>query len=277
MTSLYVPRIVALIEEAARKNDGALDKAAAKFAATLAAGGFVHMFGGGHSVLPVQEAFPRYGAYVGFNPLMDPRLMWHNVVASGGVREVMWIERAENYISHFLDYHPFNAGDCLIIFSHSGRNAARVEAAQYVKALGVSVVAVTSSHNFNLPVTHSSGKRVADLADIVIDTGAPVEDALVPIKGWSRPVSGSSTVLAMVLIHEMLVRTATALGAQGIEMPTFAYPTIPGVTPATPTRSTKTIASASRPPSSAASRAARAKALTIHGDSRITWGVSPCV
>ena len=80
------------------------------------------------------------------------------------------------------------------------------------------------------PATHSSGKRLADAADIVIDTGAPIEDAIVPVKGWSRPVAGSSTVLAMMMLHELNARTATKLSERGFEMPTFASPTIAGVT-----------------------------------------------
>ena len=92
------------------------------------------------------------------------------------------------------------------------------------------VVAVTSKNNLDKPATHSSGKRLADAADMVIDTCAPIEDAIVPIEGWSRPVSGSSTVLAMIMMHELIARTAQALANRGIELPVFASPTIEGVT-----------------------------------------------
>ena len=91
-------------------------------------------------------------------------------------------------------------------------------------------MAVTAKSNLDKPATHSSGKRLADAADLVIDTCAPIEDALVPIDGWSRPVSGSSTVLAMILAHEMIARTAQNLAKRGIELPVFASPTIAGVT-----------------------------------------------
>lgn len=64
----------------------------------------------------------------------------------------------------------------------------------------------------------------------MIDTCAPVEDAIVDVDGWSRPVAGSSTVLAMSLAHELVARTATVLAARDVEMPTFASPTVPGVT-----------------------------------------------
>jgi uncharacterized phosphosugar-binding protein len=229
MADYYLHRIGALIDEASRTNDKAIDEAAAKFAESLAGGGLIHLFGSGHSILPCQEAFPRYGSFVGFNPLTDPRLMWYNVLGAGGVRELLWLERTENYICNFLDHQPLNAGDSIVVYSHSGRNAAGIETALYAQKRGLVVVAVTSTKMLEKPPTHSSGKRLADAADIVIDTCAPVEDAIVKIQGWSRPVAGSSTVMAMVLTHELIARTAASLAARGIELPTFASPTVPGV------------------------------------------------
>jgi uncharacterized phosphosugar-binding protein len=181
-------------------------------------------------VLPCQEAFPRYGTYVGFNPLTDPRVMWHNVLGAGGVRELLWLERTENYAEKFLDHQPLNEGDSIIIFGHSGRNSSGIETALYAKERGMFVVAITSKNNLDKPATHSSGKRLADAADLVVDTCSPIEDAIVPVEGWSRPVSGSSTVLAMIMTHELIARTAQNLSKRGIELPTFASPTIAGVT-----------------------------------------------
>ncbi len=99
--------------------------------------GLIHLYGSGHSVLPCQEAFPRYGTYVGFNPLTDPRVMWHNVLGPGGVRELLWLERTEKYAEKFLDHQPLNPGDCMIVFGHSGRNASGIDAALYAKKRGI--------------------------------------------------------------------------------------------------------------------------------------------
>jgi uncharacterized phosphosugar-binding protein len=230
MTTLYISRLAALAEKAAIVNAEALDKAAAAMTETLAGKGLVHLYGSGHSVLPVQETFPRYGSYVGFNPLTDPRVMWHNVLGAGGVRELLWLERTEKYAEKFLDHQPLNAGDTIVVFGHSGRNASGIDAAIYARKRGLTSIAITAKANLDKPATHSSGKRLADAADIVIDTCAPIEDAIVPIEGWSRPVSGSSTVLAMIMMHELLARTAAALARRGIELPVFASPTIAGVT-----------------------------------------------
>ena len=230
MSDLYIGRLAALIEQASTANAEAFETASGRFADTLQAGGLIHLYGSGHSVLPCQEAFPRYGTYVGFNPLTDPRVMWHNVLGAGGVRELLWLERTENYAEKFLDHQPLNEGDSIIIFGHSGRNSSGIETALYAKERGMFVVAITSKNNLDKPATHSSGKRLADAADLVIDTCSPIEDAIVPVEGWSRPVSGSSTVLAMIMTHELIARTAQNLSKRGIELPTFASPTIAGVT-----------------------------------------------
>jgi uncharacterized phosphosugar-binding protein len=230
MSDFYLPRLAELLSRAGEVNAQALQTAAERFAETLADDGLVHLFGSGHSVLPCQESFPRYGSFVGLNPLTDPHLMWHDVLGTGGVRELLWLERTEGYIDKFLAHQPINPGDCMIVFSHSGRNAAGIETALYARARGVFVVAVTSGAMLEQAPSHSSGQRLPDVADVVIDTCAPVEDAIVPIDGWSRPVSGSSTVLAMALTHELIARTASELSARGIELPTFASPTIPGMT-----------------------------------------------
>jgi uncharacterized phosphosugar-binding protein len=230
MSTLYISRLLKLAETAAGANAGAFDAASTAIAETLANNGLVHLYGSGHSVLPVQETFPRYGSYVGFNPLTDPRVMWHNVLGAGGVRELLWLERTEKYADKFLDHQPLNADDTIVIFGHSGRNASGIDTALYAKKRGMTVIAITAKANLDKPATHSSGKRLADAADIVIDTCAPIEDAIVPIKGWSRPVAGASTVLAMIMMHELVAQSAQKLADRGIELPVFASPTIAGVT-----------------------------------------------
>ena len=109
------------------------------------------------------------------------------------------LERTEGYVDKFLAHQPLNAGDCLVVYSHSGRNAAGIDAALYAEQRDLFVVAVSSAANLDQPASHSSGQRLADVADVLIDTGAPVEDAIVPVDGWNRPVAGASTVLAMIL------------------------------------------------------------------------------
>ena len=79
MTTVYISRLIKIAEQAAEANASAFEAASSALAATLTGDGLIHLFGSGHSVLPTQETYPRYGSYVGFNPLTDPRVMWHNL------------------------------------------------------------------------------------------------------------------------------------------------------------------------------------------------------
>ena len=227
---VYTNRLIDLLRGLADTQNDALDRVARRCADALESGGLVHLFGSGHSVIPTLDAFPRYGSFAGILPLTDPRLMWHNVLGPGGVRELLWLERTENYIDKFLANQPLNAGDVLVVYSHGGRNSAGIEAAMYAGGRGLFTVAVTSSASLSRPAEHSTGKRLADVCDVMIDTGVPVEDAVVTVDGWDRPVGGSSTVVACVVSHELVTRTAAVLATRGVVLPTFVSPTVPGAT-----------------------------------------------
>ena len=144
---------------------------------------------------------------------------------------MLWQERQEGYIEVMLPAHKIEAGDSILIFSHGGLNPAPVEMALAAKERGLTVVAVTSAENhvLNTP-THSSGKSLADAADIVIDNCSPPEDALVPIDGVRGNVGASSTITAIAVTMSLLAETAAKLADRGA-MPemVFVSPNVPGV------------------------------------------------
>src|SRR4029077_5801541 len=113
----------------------------------IAKNGLVHLYGSGHSVIPVMDAFKRYGSFVGLHPLTDPRLMWCNVLGPGGVRELLWLQRTEGYAPQYLQNQPIAPGDVVVVFSHGGRNAAPVDAGIYAHERGAAVVGVMSMAN----------------------------------------------------------------------------------------------------------------------------------
>jgi len=206
-----------------------IEKAGELFAAAIAAGRRVYLFGSGHSVIPVMDVFPRYGSFVGFYPLYDPRLMWHNVIGPGGARELLWLERREGYIEQFLQSYSFEPGDCIIVFSHGGLNAAGIETAMYAKERGLKVVAVSSHANRNVSVaTHSSGKQLPDVADIAIDNCVAAEDSQVDI-GRPEKVAAGSTMAAVFIAMSLVAETAARLAARGFKSPTFVSPNVEGV------------------------------------------------
>ena len=101
-----------------------IKEAADLCAETIASGKLVHMFGSGHSILPVLNVFPRYGGYVVWHPLMDSRLMWHNVIGPNDALGLLWLERQKGYIANYLDSYDIKAGEVMIVYSHGGMNAA---------------------------------------------------------------------------------------------------------------------------------------------------------
>jgi uncharacterized phosphosugar-binding protein len=198
-------------------------------ASAIAAGRTVYLFGSGHSVIPVMDVFPRYGSFVGFVPLYDPRLMWWNVVGPGGARELLWLERREGYVEVFLQSFPLGPGDVLVVFSHGGLNAAPVEAALYARARGLKVVTVSSLANAEAATpTHSSGKRLFDLADVAIDNAVPPEDALVDV-GRPERLAAGSTMAAVYVAMTLVAETGGRLVEKGFSPTTFVSPNVPGI------------------------------------------------
>ncbi len=210
---------------------GAVQEAAAMMAESVRRRRWVYLFGSGHSVIPVLDVFPRYGSFVGFRPLMDPRLMWFNVIGPGGAPELLWLERREGYVANFLNSFEFTAADTLLVFSHGGLNAAPIEAGLYVRERGAKVVAVTSLENSRqAEAKHSSGLKLADVADVAIDNCVPPEDALVDV-GRPERVGAGSTLAAIVIGMALVSETARILSEQGLELHTFVSPNVEGVSP----------------------------------------------
>ena len=209
-----------------------IEKVAAVMADCIAHGGLVHLFGSGHSVLPVQDMFPRYGAFPGFRPLMDMRLMWTNVIGSGGAKGLLWLERREGYAAVLFENEPIRRGDVMLVFSHGGLNAAGIEVLQEAKRRGLSTVAITSMDNYRKrESTHSSGKKLADVADYVIDNCVPAEDALVSVEGWKAPVAAGSTVSTVTIAMAIVAQVASELAAKGHNPPVFVSPNVGGIPP----------------------------------------------
>ena len=214
--------VVSRIEQTQTEN---IAQAAAMMAEGVEKGGLVSLFGSGHSVIPVMDAFPRYGSFPVLRPLTDSRLSWFNVLGTGGVRELLWLERTEGYMPNFLGNYSFQEGDTLVAFSHGGLNAAAIDAAIYVQERGTKVVAVTSVANLEVnEARHSSGKRLAEVADLVIDNCCVPADAVVDVEGWGPPVGATSTLAVITITMALVSELAQALKDRGIVLPTFVSP-----------------------------------------------------
>ncbi len=225
----YFDSIARVLERIRSTELEKIEKAGGLFANCIAIGGRVYLFGSGHSVIPVMDIFPRYGSFVGFYPLYDPRLMWSNVIGPNGARELLWIERREGYIQQFLQSYAIGKSDCLLVFSHGGLNAAPIEAALYARDRGAAVVSVSSLENARVAArNHSSGKALPDIADIAIDNCVAPEDAQVDV-GRREKVGAGSTIAAVAIAMALVAETGARLAAAGHELTTFVSPNVEGV------------------------------------------------
>jgi len=226
----YFTAISRILERIQATQSDQIREAARIMADSIAQDGLVHVFGSGHSVIPVLDIFPRYGSYLGFHPLLDPRLMWFTVVGPGGAPELLWLERQEGYIEVFLRGYEFRSEDVMLIFSHAGLNAAGIEVALAAKKANLPVIAVTSMENQRIASpTHSSGKKLSDVADIAIDNCVPLEDALVKLGGQQEPVAAGSTAAVVVITMVLVAEVAKILVESGRHLSVFVSPSVQGI------------------------------------------------
>lgn len=225
----YYEKISGILSNIHSTQKSQIEDAAELMATAIAAERRVYLFGSGHSVIPVMDIFPRYGSFIGFFPLYDPRLMWSNVFGPGGARELLWLETREGYIDNFLQSYPFERGDVMLVFSHGGLNAAGIEAALYAKNRGATVITVSSLANAKIaPAKHSTGKKLPDVADIAIDNCVAPEDAQVEI-GRPEKIAAGSTIAAVFVAMTLVAETGSRLASKGHMPPTFVSPNVAGV------------------------------------------------
>jgi uncharacterized phosphosugar-binding protein len=220
----------ALLDRLGRTQATAIETASDWCAETIAAGGLVHLFGTGHSRIPVEEMFPRYGSYPGFNPMVELSMTFHTqVVGSNGQRQAMFIERMPGLAEVILANFRFGPRDILMVFSVGGRTAVPVEMARGARRRGLRVIAVTSvAQSSDGPLDEGVGSRLMDEADLVIDLCTPPADALCSIDGLDTPVGPGSSVAAIAIVNSIKVRTAHLLAERGALPPVITRASVIG-------------------------------------------------
>ena len=208
----------------------AIAEAATLCARAIGDGGLVHLFGTGHSRIPLEEMFPRYGSYPGFHPIAELSMTFHTqVVGANGQRQAMFIERTEGLAEVILANFQFAPSDVMIVFSASGRTAVPIEMAMGARARGLPVVAVTSiAESMAGAPDHPTGTRLLDHADIVIDLCTPPGDALVLLDGLDTPIGPGSTVANAAIVNEIKVQTAAILLERGALPPVITSSAVVG-------------------------------------------------
>jgi len=197
----------------------ALDRAAALCTEAIAADGLVHLFGCGHSRMLCEEMTPRQGCFVGWHTIVELALTYHNsIVGPNGLRQSLHLEKTPGYAEQILRNFAFGPKDVLIIISTSGIREVIIEMAEGAKQRGLAVIGVVSrAHCEQARPAHSSGKKLMDVADVILDNGAPVGDSLLALDGSVGKTGPFSTVGGALVMNLLRCEVAQRLVDHGIE------------------------------------------------------------
>jgi len=180
----------------------------------------VYVFGTGHSHMLAEEVHYRAGGLAITVPILVGSAMLHE----GAVMSSVY-ERTPGLVRPMLERYGIRAGDVLIIASNSGVNAAPIEAADYGREIGATVIALTSVA-YSAAIANGR-RRLADLADIVFDNGLPPGDAVVDLPGSTLKTGPVSTAVGAAILNALVADVAAELAKSG-DAPVYLSANMPG-------------------------------------------------
>lgn len=220
----YLDSLIAKLTEVRDTQRDAIAAAARAIADAIASGGTVWTFGCGHSGLLAREIYYRAGGLMLVNAISAPgqSLEVHPVPMTSQM------ERLSGYAQVLAGAQPMKPGDVIIVISTSGRNAVPIEMAMAARDRGLKVIALTSlAYSRSQPSRHPSGKRLADVADLILDNGSPPGDALLELPGLPEKIGPSSGAVGAAILHAVIVQAVANLLERGIEPPVFLSGNLP--------------------------------------------------
>lgn len=217
MNTVYLQKVRALLDKLEANMLPAVEEVAEQVAACTARGGMIYFFGTGHSHMIAEEPFYRAGGMANVSPLLRGFLMLHESASQSSL-----YERLEGVGSTLIDHSELKEGDVLFVISNSGRNAACIDAALSAKKKGAVTVAITSlSHSGAVSSRHSSGKRLFEVCDHVLDNGGELGDACVRLDGLESAIGPTSTVIDATLVNLVMSAACEKLLQRGIAPEVF--------------------------------------------------------
>ncbi|GIH91814.1 sugar isomerase domain-containing protein [Planobispora siamensis] len=225
----YVREVRSLMDETVRTQGGAVGRAAALMAASLRGGGVIQAFGSGHSEAVAMEIAGRAGGLVPSN-----RLALRDIVLYGGAPVSVLtdtpsrLERDPSVARRIYDLAPVEPQDVFVLVSSSGVNGSVVELASLVKERGHDLIALTSvRHSTAMTSRHPSGRKLLDLADVVLDNGAPYGDAVLPLPGGGS-FGAVSTITSALLAQMVVAEVVRELAGDGQSPPVYRSANVVG-------------------------------------------------
>lgn len=213
----YYEKTQALLANLRTTQLPAIERAAEVCAERIARGGLIFMFGAGHSRMMCEEMAPRQGCFVGFYSWAEQAVSQHcATVGMNGLRGPLFLEKIEGYAEQLLSGFKFGPNDAFIVISTSGIRPLIVEMALGAKARGLPVIGLVSvAHCSQSKPSHSSGRKLIDVADIVLDNHCPPGDCVVEVPGLTWRTGPTSTVTGAMLINMLRCETAERLLRRG--------------------------------------------------------------
>ncbi len=220
-------KVMGKIEDSQMEN---IEHAASIMADSIEKGKWVHTFGCGHATLPIEEMYPRIGGFVGFHPIIElPLTFFTNIVGQMGVDQFIFLERVEGYGREIMKSYSFDKEDTMWLFSHTGLNAVNIDIALEAKERGLKVIVYGSAAEAEGKTTkHSCGKTLFELADVVVDTCAPSEDATVTLKDHVDKIGPVSTIAFVTAVWMTVTTVAEILAERDVKLYIHPSHNIPG-------------------------------------------------
>lgn len=201
----------------------AIDTAAEWTADAISSDHLVFLFGSGHSFIATMDVYPRIGSFPGWLPVHELSTSYMpTVLGNQGLRQTLYLEKIEGFGRLVMENYRMTPGDVMVSISNSGVNPMGIDVALVAKERGLKTIAVTSlAHSKQSNSRHSSGKRLFEVCDHVIDTCVPAGDALVRVPGFPHPVAAASSIAACIVMQSLVASTAAKLADRGYKTPVF--------------------------------------------------------
>ncbi|MEK4760650.1 SIS domain-containing protein [Viridibacillus sp. FSL E2-0187] len=209
----YIEQIEEIIKRVKATQMDAINEASLLIKEAIKNDRLIHIFGCGHSQMYAEEVFYRAGGLVAVNAILEPALSLRPEATKS-----TWFERLDGYAKKILDSEETEKGDVIIIASTSGRNSVPIEMALEAKEKGLKVIALTSNE-FTNDVTsrHASGKKLIDIADVILDNCGVSGDAVIEVEGFATKFGPTSSVIGFMILQSIIAQTISSLVEEGEE------------------------------------------------------------
>jgi uncharacterized phosphosugar-binding protein len=221
---LFFQGIGDILEDIRATQGANIEKAAELIAHAIIRDGVVHIFGTGHSNIIAEEVFGRANTLAPVNQVVDLSM-------AGSVNTVrsFYMERVEGIGELIFDHTRPQPQDVFLVISNSGRNAVPIDFARSAKEHGHAVIVETCvEFSMSQPSRHSSGKRLLDYANVVLDNRTPFADMVVKVDGMKPGLGSASGIAGSLLVHAVLVEAAMKIKEAGVEPPVFMHGNLDG-------------------------------------------------